>query len=529
MKRAIWLGFVFFVSLVLLGFGTLLVGDLQEYFSPKILLTIHFERVQGLRKGDDVRVEGLLYGKVKEIRLSPTAGVLVTARLNEAVTLYDDSEILVESSSVLGGNYVSIKRGTRPPVKKIDQLLSGRSQPGLDTVGKMVDENRENLKALIANLKDMTQAIKDGQGSVGKLLKTDELHKEAVDTIKTARDAIAETKGEIKRLGDNLNRITEKVDKGEGPVAHLLNDKKMTQNLEKTIENVEKTSDNLKKITDKVESGQGIAGILVGDKEAGEKFRRTLDNLEQSSESIKQVTGKLEKGEGSLGKLLQDDELHEKAKQTLDDIDKVFAKAARSVVELVAETHAFGGSDMHVTKVGIRITPSEDKFIQVSGAFLGLSKDGDMSFRKQVEEDENDTITKADVMLGYRVPWFLDRRLTVRGGLIEGKPGAGIDFVWDDWGLFTHPVQFTVEGRDAYNSVAKEKIDEEISGPLLRAYLKTPLWTRRDTWFELLLSTVKLYVGVNRLGDREELMAGVGFEWPDDDLRMLVGFIGLAR
>ena len=126
--------------------------------------------------------------------------------------------------------------------------------------------------------------------------------------------------------------------------------------------------------------------------------------------------------------------------------------------------------------------------------------------------------------------WFLDHRLTLRGGLLEGKPGAGIDFVWEDWGFFTHPVQFSFEGRDAYNSVSREKIDEEIAGPMLRAYIKTPLWNRRDNWFELLLSTVKLYVGANRIGTgKEELMAAVGLEWPDDDFRMLVGFIGLAK
>ena len=529
MNRGIKLGFVFFVSLVLLGFGTLIVGDLKDLFGAKILLQIHFERVQGLRTGDDVRVEGLLYGKVKEINLSPASGVLVMVRLNSSVVLYDDSEIVVESSSVLGGNYVAIKRGTRPPVKDLNLMLSGKSQPGLDSVGKMVDENRENLKALIANLKDMTQALKDGQGTVGKLLKTDELHKEAVDTIKVAKETITETKAEIKKLGENLNKIAEKVDKGEGPVAHLLNDKKMAQNLEKTIENVEKTSENLKKITDKVESGEGTLGKLVGDKEMGEKIKKTVENIEASSESIKKVTGKLESGEGSIGKLLQDDELYEKAKATLDDLDKVFAKAARSVVELVAESEHYGGSQMSITKVGIRISPSDDKFIQVSGSFLGLNKDGDILFQKQIEDGENDTIIKADVLLGYRIPWFLEKRLTIRGGLIEGKPGGAVDFVWDDWGFFTHPVQFTFEGRDAYNSVDKEKIDEQISGPMLRAYIKTPLWTRRDSWFELLLSSVKLYVGVSRLGDREELMAGIGLEWPDDDLRMLVGFIGLAR
>jgi phospholipid/cholesterol/gamma-HCH transport system substrate-binding protein len=529
MNRGIWLGFVFFVCLVLLGFGTLLIGDFHEWFHTPVHLQIHFEKIQGLRTGDDVRVEGYLFGKVKEIDLSPDAGVLVTIRLNKQLTLYSDSEIVIESSSVLGGNCVAIKRGTKAPALDLRQTLTGHSQPGLDTVGKMVDENRENLKQLITNLKDMTQALKDGQGSIGKLLKTDELHKEAVDTLKSARETITETRGEIKKLGDNLNKIAEKVDKGEGPVAHLLNDKKMADDLQKTIQNFEKTGENFKKISDKIDSGEGTIPRLLNDKKMADDLQKTIQNFEKTSENLKKVSDKLEGGEGSIGKLLQDDELYEKAKQTLDDIDKVFAKAARSVVEFAGQTEHMSKSGMELSKLGLRITPSEDKFIYVGAAVMSLNKDGDMLFRKQVESNENDTITKADVLLGYRIPWFLDRRLTVRAGLLEGKPGGGLDFVWEDWGLFSHPVQFSIEGRDAYNSVDKEKIDEQISGALFRAYIKTPLWTRRDTWYELLLSNIKLYVGVNRLGDRGELMAGVGLEWPDDDLRMLVGFIGLAR
>jgi phospholipid/cholesterol/gamma-HCH transport system substrate-binding protein len=530
MNRGIWLGFVFFVSLVLLGFGTLLVDDdFLSRFKNLPTWTIHFAGIQGLRKGDDVRVDGLQYGKVTKIDLSPDGGVLVKIRLNEAIRIFSDSQILVESSSVLGGNCIAIKRGTKLPELDPKMTLPGKTQPGLDSVGQMVDENRDNLKQLITNLKDMTQALRDGQGTVGKLLKTDELHKEAVDTLKEAKNAFADAKGEIKKLGDNLTKLTDKAEKGEGPVAHLLNDKKMSQNLEKTLENVEKTSENLKKITDKVEAGDGTLGKLVSDKEMGEKLKRTIDNIEQSSESIKKVTGKLENGEGSIGKLLQDDELYEKAKQTLDDIDRVFAKAARSVVEFVGSSSYMSKEEMELTKIGIRITPSEDKFIYIGASIMGLNRNGDILFRKQIEQGENDTLTKADILLGYRVPWFLDRHLTVKAGLLETKPGGGVEFGWEDWGLFTHPVQFCLEGRTSYNSVENQKLDEKVTGALLRAYVKTSLWDRRDTWYELLLSSIKVYAGVNRLGGRGELMTGLGLEWPDDDLRMLVGFIGLAR
>jgi len=128
-----------------------------------------------------------------------------------------------------------------------------------------------------------------------------------------------------------------------------------------------------------------------------------------------------------------------------------------------------------------------------------------------------------------KTPWLLDRHLTIRAGLLEGKGGGGADFEWEDWGLFSWPARFTFEGRDAYNSVFRENIDEQIAGPMMRVYARIPLWIRRDNWFETLLSIVKVDVGINRLTKNQELMAGISLDWPDEDIRTLVGFIGTAR
>jgi phospholipid/cholesterol/gamma-HCH transport system substrate-binding protein len=540
-NRGLWLGFLFLVALVLLGFATLVLQDLP--LGTPVSLKVHFPRVQGLRKGDDVRVEGVLFGKVDAIELHRDAGVEVTLRLNRRITLYSDARVVVESTSVLGGTYVSIDRGTKEPALALDERtpLPGQTRGGLSDIGDVVDENRENFKELIRNLKDVTAALKSGQGSVGKAITSPELHDKAVAAVDQLRK-VAETANErlrsefidatLANLHDttqNLKSVTEKIDTGKGAVGALVSDPKTAEKVQKTLDNIEKTSDNLRSITDKVNKGEGTFGALVSDKDLGEKVKRTVDNIEKSSESIRSITEKLQNGEGSVGKLLQDDELYEKAKQTLDDIDKVFAKAARAIVEVAGDSKLYDDSGTHISKLGIRITPSEDKFIYVGAAFLSLDKEGEILFKNLVEDNESDTEIKGEVQVGYRVPWFLDRRLAVRGGLIEGKPGGAVELLWEDWPLFTHPIQLVFEFRDAYNDLDDEDIDEGLDGPLLRFYAKTPIWTRRDNWLELLLSTLRLYVGVSRIGEDPEGMIGIGLEWPDDDIRTLVSFVGLSR
>ena len=529
MNRGMWLGFLFFVALVILGFATLLVKNVNLFGHPS-RLTIHFERAMGLRPGSDVRVDGITFGRVEEVALDPTSGVRVVVLVNQPVTLFQDAEILVESSSVLGGNIVSIRRGSKPPALILTEVLAGKSRGGLEEVGDLATDNRENLKQLITNLKDLSQSLKDGQGTIGKLLKSDELHKEAVDTIKGARE-------EIKKVGDSLNenvtkltaKLTEKLDKAEGPIGPLLNDKKLSEKLDRIVSNVEETSKNLKDITDSVKKGEGALGKMVNDKDMGEKLKSTIDNVERASESIKNVGSKLETGEGSVGRLLQDDELYESARRTLEDVDRFFARASRAVVEFAMNYQDYPNSKETITHLGIRIGPDEDKYFLAGVALMSLDKTGPIQFKQQINDNENATVYKVDIMAAYRSPWFLDRHVTVRAGFLEGMPGGALDFSWDDWGLFSYPATFTFEARNGYHSVHRVGIDEEISGAMMRAYAQLPLWIRKDNWLETLLSYGRIYVGVNRLSKNQEFLAGISVSWADEDIRTLIGLIGTAK
>jgi phospholipid/cholesterol/gamma-HCH transport system substrate-binding protein len=536
MNRGIWLGFIFFVALVVLGFGTLLVKHVNVFGHP-VPLRIHFERAEGLRPGSDVRVDGMLYGRVNSVSLHKVSGVQVLIELNEPIVLYQDAQITVEPSSVLGGNIVAIRRGSKGEPQLLSQELAGTTRPGLEEFGELASENKENLRQLIANLKDVSQVLKDGQGTVGKLLKSDELHKEAVDTVKSAREAITEAKVEIKKLADNLNdnitklttKLTDKLDKAEGPIGPLLNDKKLTERMDRIVANVEETSKNLKEITDSVKNGEGALGKIVNDKEMGEKLKSTINNVEQASESIKNIGSKLETGEGSVGKLLQDDELYENARKTLGDIDRFFGRAANARIDVAADYKYYSREEMSVTKLGLRIGPDEDKFLYAGGDILGLNKNGTIDYKKQQEFDISYGYFKPEVYLAYRAPWLLDRHLLVRAGYLEGKPGGALDFSWQDFGACTYPITLTLEGRDTYKRVDVESIDEGLTKPLFRAYLNVPLWIRNNTWWEMLLSMIYVTGGIDRIGSKPEAMFGVGGEWADQDVRTLVALIGTAR
>ena len=86
------------------------------------------------------------------------------------------------------------------------------------------------------------------------------------------------------------------------------------------------------------------------------------------------------------------------------------------------------------------------------------------------------------------------------------------------------------EIRDAYGHVEDEDIDENIHGPMTRAYLRAPLWAPGGvTWWKEVLSGIKVMAGASRLQDDPEFFVGIGGELEDKDLRTLVVLLGLGQ
>jgi hypothetical protein len=312
-------------------------------------------------------------------------------------------------------------------------------------------------------------------------------------------------------------------------VKELLHNREMADQVKSAVHSMKEIAASLERVTANIEKGEGLAGAVMNNKEVEGNFKRTLENIEAVTEKMKQLTVKVENS--TVGRLLQDDSIYRKAEQSLDDVDALLGSAARSKLWLETESRSYFESDMTVTRLGIRIEPDDSKYFWASAAFLGLSEKGDLvTFEDQLSKGKDQTIIVPDVGLAYRVPWFLDNRLTVKAGLLEGKPGGALEFLWEDWGAFKHPVLFVLEARDAYNSVEEDDIDENIDGGMFRAWVKTSLWGKPDRWWEEILQATKLYAGASRIGDDDmDFFAGLGLEWEDKDIRSLVSLLGIAN
>jgi len=257
-------------------------------------------------------------------------------------------------------------------------------------------------------------------------------------------------------------------------------------------------------------------------------MQKLMENLRDSSEDLKQIMDKVAKGEGTLGKLVQEDELYNKGKAVLDSADTVLGRVGRARVFLGGDAISYSDSEITASRLFLRIWPDETKYFQAGAVIWGLPADGPtVTFEKQVEEGKNDVKVLGEIFAMYKIPWFFDHHLGVRVGLIEGKPGGGLDLdiKFGDW-----PLLASFDIRDAFNSVEDEDIDENVRGPMTRLSLRAPLWSPGgDTWVKQVLYAIKVTAGMSRLQDDPEFFIAGGFEFEDQDIRTLIGLLGLSR
>jgi phospholipid/cholesterol/gamma-HCH transport system substrate-binding protein len=200
LKNEMAVGVLFVVALAILGYFTILVKD--EVFEPQdaYTLSVVFSNVEGLEKGDDVKVNGVKAGQVDRIVLE-SEYIIVYFRMYSHFKMFENYRIKIASESALGGKFISISPGAREVVgitqKEIETRTNLKGISGDDPIALLSDlvaENRENIYLTIKNLKDISTKINSGQGTFGKLVNDHQLNENANDMIKDLRDTLEDAR-----------------------------------------------------------------------------------------------------------------------------------------------------------------------------------------------------------------------------------------------------------------------------------------------------------------------------------------------
>lgn len=177
---------------------------------------VRFEDVEGLRVGDPVLVFGIEKGQVKSLHIERDH-VLVVLAMHRDIFLPEDTDISIRAVSYIGADkYVKVTPGKGKEVPdiyygassslKLEELatqldslittfqkieipdlggavrkLSNGINKNLDRLTAMVEKPADRIETLASRLDSLSVLMK-GDGTFGKLLKSDELYEELRET-----------------------------------------------------------------------------------------------------------------------------------------------------------------------------------------------------------------------------------------------------------------------------------------------------------------------------------------------------------
>jgi phospholipid/cholesterol/gamma-HCH transport system substrate-binding protein len=288
-KYKVVVGFFILIGLVFLIAAILLIGNLKESFVNKIELYSVFEDVNGLQKGNNVWYMGVRIGTVSKISFKGKSKVLVGLKVetNAKSFIYKDAKVKVSSDGLIGNKIMVIYGGspTKKGINNGDTLMVEKAY-STDEMIITLQENNKNILVITENLKNITENLNSGKGTMGKLFNDDLFYNQLSETVTQFNETILKAKLTLTSLSIFSNNMNKK----KGLLNEIVTDTLVFENLKKTALKLQNLADSATLIVSKVkmasQNQHTALGVLLNDENAGLNLKNTLKNLESSSQKL---------------------------------------------------------------------------------------------------------------------------------------------------------------------------------------------------------------------------------------------------
>ncbi|MFH0907730.1 MAG: MlaD family protein [bacterium] len=232
---------------LLLAIGIILAGRAQEWFVPKHELMLDFppEGSLGLKKGSEVEILGTTVGKIERIKVNDDGsmrGEMIVKGDFIRFIRADSLAIAKKKFGIAGDAYVEITKGSGEVLGEeatltllkdtelieIAQNILNQIQeatiPAIESIQKAIDEYtrlaadirdpKGPLFMLLENLEKITDGLEKGEGSAGQILRSPELVNQLNNILKQVNDSLVKVQtvlDDVKKTSVQLPSMAEKV------------------------------------------------------------------------------------------------------------------------------------------------------------------------------------------------------------------------------------------------------------------------------------------------------------------------------
>lgn len=229
------------VSLIVTGMLVIIMGGFG--MGSQTQYKAVFSSASEITSGDDVRIAGVVVGKVEDVKIHNRNQALVTFKVKDGVPLTRDSHASIRFLNLIGDRYMSLSEGDEgaPRLRSGDTLPLDRTTPALNLTelfqgfqplfaalrpedvnklslnliqvlqgeGGTVQELLANTASLTSTLADRDQLIGDVITNLSTLMTTvDDHHQELDELITSMRSWFGDLAEDRKVIGSSLTNIS---------------------------------------------------------------------------------------------------------------------------------------------------------------------------------------------------------------------------------------------------------------------------------------------------------------------------------
>lgn len=285
------LGIFVLAGTAVLVLSLYLLGLKRDLFSRTMDVCARFDKVSGLRTGNNVRYAGIDVGTVEAITIVNDTEVVVDMliRLDAATHIRTSAMARIASDGLMGNQLVSIEPGDGPGSPLVDGTVL-RSIKGLDTDAMLrtLNSSNDNLVTITNDLRELTHRMNTEKGPLSLLSDTS-----VAGDVRAALNGMVDAAANAREITARVNGLVRDLQAGKGALGALVSDPAAEQQVRNLLGTLASVSDSLSRVSGDISKFSqglnapgGLGHTLTRDTAVVADVKRVVANLDTSSATL---------------------------------------------------------------------------------------------------------------------------------------------------------------------------------------------------------------------------------------------------
>lgn len=235
-------------------------------------------RADGLSEGTAVKLAGVKVGSVGDISVEG-GQASIELIIDDRYQLPIDSTAELKATGLLGDYFVMLELGDdeQATLGDGDQIRYGESPGDIDNITRQVENISEDVKAITGVIRALVEDRQNQDNVTSTLQNTEEL------TAELARIS-TENRRDIRAIVESIKRLTRSLEGVASDAGEDLDEE--FDKIKDATDTLQQTLDNLESVTGKVDRGEGTVGALINERETVDALNETIENANEVIEGF---------------------------------------------------------------------------------------------------------------------------------------------------------------------------------------------------------------------------------------------------